>query len=100
MKEYVLWNSDNGFIVKEVNGRSCSFCKNTFTYKDDNNVYHLVDRASGLSICQSKLLKYLEDAYESRKQAYEEYIKSDAYQIKVQRFEKLKLVDNYSKGVK
>ena len=100
MKEYVLWNSDNGFIVKEVNGRSCSFCKNSFTYKDDNNVYHLVDRASGLSICQSKLLKYLEDAYNDRKERVEEYMKTDAYQIKVQRFEKLKLVDNYSKGVK
>ena len=99
MKYYTLINSDDGFIVDEVDGWSCKFCNSAFTYKDDNGVYHLVDKESGLSICNSKKLKYLEESFNERKSKYDEFRKTDAYKIKVERFEKLKLSYNY-KGVK
>ena len=100
MKYYTLINSDDGFIVEEVDGKSCKFCNSAFTYKDDNGVYHLVDKESGLSICRCKRLKDLEDHFNKYyKRRYDEFKKTDAYKIKVERFEKLKLSYNY-KGVK
>ena len=99
MKYYTLINSDDGFIVEEVDGRSCKFCNSAFTYKDANDVYHLVDKESGLSICRCKKLKDLEYEYICKKKQYDSFRKTDAYKIKVERFEKLKLSYNY-KGVK
>ena len=99
MKEYALYNSDDGFIVEEVDARSCKYCSSAFIYKDKNNTYHLVDKETGLSIAHSKLLKDLEYAYICKKKQYNSFRKTDAYKIKVERFEKLKLSCNY-KGVK
>ena len=62
MKHYRLLNSDDGMIVEEVDGRSCSYCTSAFIYKDDK-IYHLIDKASGQTICKSFRLNYLEDLY-------------------------------------
>ena len=99
MKHYRLLNSEDGMIVEEVDGRNCTYCDSAFIYKDDK-VYHLIDIDSGQSICKSYKLKRLEELYNERKKRYEEFKKSDTYKIKVENFEKLKLVSNYSKGVK
>ena len=100
MKHYRLLNSDDGMIVEEVNGKSCSYCTSAFIYKDDK-LYHLIDKASGQSICKSFRLNYLEDLYKRHyKKRYEEYKKTDAYKIKVEKFERMILVNNYSKGNK
>lgn len=97
MKYLAVYNSDDGFIVAEVDGKKATFCKNAFIYKDENNLYHLVDIDSGLSIVKSFREKHLIDLYKLKKKKYEVYIKSDAYKIKCERFEKLKLVTNYGK---
>lgn len=99
MKYYTLINSDDGYIVEEINGRSCSYCNSAFIYKDDNGVYHLVDKESGLSICRNRKMKNLEESFNEIKSSYYDYKKTDAYKIKVKRFEKMKLSYNY-KGVK
>lgn len=89
-----LFNSEDGMIVVEVNGRRTSYCTSLFTYKDENGTYHLVDIDTGLSIACSKKLKNLEERYYARKNDYEAYKKTDAYNIKVERFKKLILVNN------
>lgn len=99
MKQFTIFNSDDGIIVKEVDGKTPAYCNSVFYYKDDNGIYHLVDKESGLSICQSRKLKDLQTRFNERELAYETYKRTDAYKIKVERFEKLKLVNNY-KGVK
>lgn len=99
MKEYALYNSDDGMIVIEVDARQCTFCKTAFIYKSDN-LYHLVDKDTGMAIAHSKLLKDLEYAYICKKKQYDSFRTTDAYKIKVERFEKLKLVANYGKGQK
>ena len=98
MKECVLLNSDDGFIVAEVDARSCKYCTSAFTYKDNDGWYHLVDKQTGLSICKTRVLKRLEEVFNDRKSKYEELQKTDAYKIKIERFEKMKLVNNYQKG--
>ena len=100
MKQFTLINSDDGIIMEEVESRQCKYCNSAFIYKDVNGMWHLVDKNTGLSICNAKTLKYLEFKFIERKQRYEEFMNTDAYKIKVERFEKLKLVYNYSKGVK
>ena len=99
MKHYRLLNSEDGMIVEEVDGKDCKYCTSAYIYKDEK-VYHLIDIDSGQSICKSYKLKRLEELYNERKKRYEEFKKSDTYKIKVENFEKLKLVSNYSKGVK
>lgn len=96
MKELVLLNADDGFIVIEVDARSCKYCNSAFTYKGDN-CYFLVDRNTGLSIAKSKKLKDLEEKYHQRKEKYEQVQKTDAYKIKVERFNLLVLKSNYAK---
>lgn len=99
MKKYVLVNSDNGFIVEEVNGRNCKYCIGTFIYKRDD-VFYLVDEKTGMSITCGKHLQELEDNYFLlRRTTYEKFKTTDAYNIKVERFEKLKVACNM-KGVK
>ena len=100
MKYLRLLNSDDGFVVDEVDGTTPSWCQSAFIYKDEYNVFHLVDKESGLSICRSRKRKLLQNMYAERELAYETYKHTDAYKIKVERFEKMKLVSNYSKGVK
>ena len=99
MKHYRLLNSDDGMIVEQVDGKNCTYCNSAFIYKDDK-VYHLIDIDSGQSICKSYKLKRLEELYKERKKQYEDFKKTDTYKIKVERFEKMKLVEQYSKGVK
>ena len=41
----------------------------------------------------------LEQLYKNRKRQYEQYKKTDAYKIKCERFDKLKLIHN-AKGVR
>lgn len=99
MKYYILINSDDGFIVEEVDGKSCKFDNSLFIYKYEHH-YCLVDKATGLIICRYQRLNGLENYYNLRyKERYEIYKKTDAYKIKVERFEKMKLSYNY-KGVK
>ena len=96
MKELVLFNSDDGFIVEEVDATQPKFCTSAFIYKRDN-VYFLVDRNTGLAIARSNRKKYLEEIYNDRKEKYDSIRKTDAYNIKVERFEKMKVVNNYGK---
>ena len=100
MKQFRLLNSDDGIIVDEVDARQCKYCSSAFIYKNENRLWCLVDKDTGMSICYAKTLNYLELRFSARKPAYEEYKSTDAYKIKVERFEKLKLVYKYSKGVK
>ena len=100
MMHFRLLNSDDGMIVDQVDGTTPSWCQSAFIYKDENNVFHLVDKESGLAICRSRKRKDLQNIYAERELSYETYKRTDAYKIKVERFEKLKLVSNYSKGVK
>ena len=99
MKQFRLLNSEDGIIADEVDGRTCKYCSSAFIYKDEQNIYHLVDKETGLAICHAKKLIDLELNFMGRKKAYEEYKKSDTYKIKAERFDKLKLAFNY-KGVK
>lgn len=99
MMKYRLLNSDDGMIVDEVESRNCNYCRSAFIYKDDNLIYRLVDENTGLEITSARTLKALEESYNSRKETYKYYRTTDAYKIKVERFEKLKLIHNY-KGVK
>ena len=99
MKQFRLLNSDDGMIVDEVDGKTPAYCHSAFYYKNEIGVFHLVDKETGLSICQSRRLKDLESKYHERELAYETYKRTDAYKIKVERFSKLKLVYN-AKGVK
>ena len=99
MKRFRLLNSDDGMIVDEVESRQCKFCSSAFTYKDVNGYYHLIDEESGLSIVKAKQLIMLEQLYKNRKKQYEQYKKTDAYKIKCERFDKLKLIHN-AKGVR
>ena len=96
MKKYRLLNSDDGMIVDEVESRNCKYCSNAFIYKNDYE-YVLVDEQTGLSIAYGRTLKQLEENFNSRKDAYESIRKTDAYKIKVERFERLKVVHNYGK---
>ena len=98
MKEFALINSDDGFIVEEVDGTSCKFCSTAFTFKDKNGYYRLVDRDSGMMILKCKLLKNVESSYKRLKRTYDSYRKTDTYKIKVERFEKMKLVSNYERN--
>ena len=98
MKQFRLLNSEDGIIVDEVDARQCKYCSTAFIYKNTNGLWYLVDKATGQAICYAKTLNYLELRFSERKPAYEEYLHTDAYKIKVERFEKLKLVYNYSKG--
>lgn len=100
MKQFTIINSDDGIIVEEVESRQCKYCNSAFIYKDVNGLWHLVDKNSGLSICYARTLKHLESKFIERKQRYEEFMNTDAYKIKVERFDKLILVYTYSKGVK
>ena len=99
MKQFTIFNSDDGIIVIQVDGKTPAYCNSVFYYKDENGIYHLVDKETGLSICASKKLKDLEKKYHERESWYKGYTKTDAYNIKKERFEKLKLVFN-AKGVK
>lgn len=94
---YRLLNSDDGFIVEEVDGKQCKYCASAFIYKDDR-LYHLIDKDTGLSIVRSRTLKTLEESYTRKKREYDAFRKTDAYHIKVERFSKMKLIHNY-KGV-
>ena len=94
---YRLLNSDDGFIVEEVDGKQCKYCGSAFIYKD-NDLYHLIDIDSGMSIVRSRTLKTLEESFARKKREYNAFRKTDAYKIKVERFSKMKLVHNY-KGV-
>lgn len=104
MKRFRLLNSEDGFIVDEVDARVCKFCNSAYIYKDENGYFNLVDIDSGLPIIRCNKLKQLEEIFIStdrkptRKEAYEDYRKTDAYKIKVERFEKLILAFNYKKG--
>ena len=95
MKEYILLNSADGMIVSEVDAKSCKFLPSAFIHK--NGYYCLTDRATGLSIVRCKKMKDLESRFNQIREYYESYAKTDAYKIKVERFEKLKLVYNYGK---
>lgn len=99
MKKFRLLNSDDGMIVDEVESRNCNYCRSAFIYKDEKLIYRLIDENTGLAIASARTLKALEEAYKSRKETYDYYRTTDAYKIKVERFEKLKLVHNY-KGVR
>lgn len=99
MKELILLNSDDGMVIAEVDAKSCKFLNSAFIYKTDAGYYCLVDRATGLAILRSKKLKDLESRFNELKDKYETFIKTDRYKIQVERFEKLKLVNNYKKGV-
>ena len=81
MKELILLNSDDGFIVQEVDAKMCDYDPKCFIRRDVSNPKHK--------------LWYLD-----HKDTLDEYRKSPKYKIKVERFEKAKLVNNYSKGVK
>lgn len=94
---YRLLNSDDGFIVEEVNGKSCKYCTSAFIYKDENH-YHLIDIESGLSITKGLTLDALEKSYKRNKRKYDAFKKTDAYHIKVERFSKMKLVMNYERN--
>lgn len=98
MKELILCNSDNGFVVQEVDARRCKYCSDAFIYREN---YHwvLTDRSTGIYICKGITLKQLEDNYHIYENKYLQYRKTDKYKIKVERFERMKLVNNYSKGV-
>lgn len=98
MKELIILNSDDGFIVEEVDGRSCKFCSTAFTFKDKNGYYRLVDRDSGLTILKCKQLKNVEESYKRVKSKYESMKKTDTYKIKVERFEKMKLISKYERN--
>ena len=98
MKQFTIFNSDDGIIVIQVDGKTPAYCNSVFYYKDDNGIYHLVDKESGLAICNSRKLKDLEKTFHERELAYETYKRTDAYKIKVERFEKLKLVFNAKGG--
>lgn len=100
MKHLRLLNSDDGFIVDEVDGTTPQWCQSAFIYKDERDVYHLVDKETGLSIVRSRKRKDLQNIYAERELSYETYKRTDAYKIKVGRFEKMKLISNYSKGVR
>ena len=97
MKRIRLLNGDNGIVASEVEARSCTYLKSAFIYKDELDTYHLVDSSTGISIVRSKKLKYLEENFNQIKDYYEKYKKTDAYQIKVERFTKLVAVYNYGK---
>ena len=99
MKRFRLLNSDDGMIVDEVDTRSCKYCTSAFICKDDS-VYHLIDADTGLAICHSKKLSELELLFISRRKKYEDFKKTDAYKIKVERFTKLIAVYNYGKDHK
>lgn len=98
MKELIILNSDDGFIVEEVDGRSCKFCSSAFTYKDEHGFYRLVDRDSGMMILKCKQLKNVESSYKRLKRTYDSYRKTDTYKIKVERFEKMKLISKYERN--
>ena len=57
MKQFAVYNSDDGIIVIQVDGKTPAYCNSVFYYKDDNEIYHLVDKESGLSICVSRSKK-------------------------------------------
>ena len=97
MMFYRLLNSDDGFIVEEVDGKQCKYCGSAFIYKD-NGLYHLIDIDSGMSVVRSRTLKNLEEFFKQNRKRYDAFRKTDAYKIKVERFAKMKLVHNY-KGV-
>ena len=97
MKYLALYNSDDGFIVAEVDGKKSTICKNAFVYKDESDVYHLVDINTGLSIVKSSTMESLKTSFARKKKEYEKYLKTETYQIKCERFEKMKLVSNYGK---
>ena len=71
MKELIILNSDDGFIVEEVDARSCKFCSSAFIYKDEIGFYRLVDRDSGTTILKSRTLKNVEESYKRLKRKYE-----------------------------
>ena len=98
MKYYRLLNSDDGMIIDEVDGTTPSYCKFAFTYKDEKGVYHLVDKASGLSIARTRRKKDLESMYFDSSLEVQIYMRSDAYKIKVERFEKLKVAYHMKRG--
>ena len=100
MKYYRLLNSSDGMIVEEVDGKDCKYCHTAFIYTDNESKlkYNLIDIDTGLLITRSPQLKTLEQKFNALKPVYEENRKTDAYKIKVERFEKLKLAYNY-KGV-
>ena len=99
MKELILCNGDDGFIIEEVNARMCKYASNCFIFKDEEHYrWNLTDRATGLRICSGRTLKQLEENFSDHMEMYESYRKTDKYKIKVERFEKMKLVNNYSKG--
>ena len=99
MKQFRLLNSDDGMIVDEVESKQCKYCTSAFIYQDENGVYHLIDKESGLSIVKARTLKMLEQLYLNKKKEYNQYKKTDAYKIKCERFDKMKLVHN-AKGVR
>ena len=94
MKEFRLLNSDDGIIVEEVESKQCKYCSSAFIYKDANGWYHLIDRETGLDICKSRQLMMLEQLFKNKKHQYEFHKKTETYNIKRERFEKLKLVHN------
>lgn len=104
MKELILLNSDDGFIVQEVDAKMCDYDPKCFIRRDVSNpkhkLWYLVDKDTGVYVCYANTQKQLKEWYLNHKDAIDEYRKSPKYQIRVERFEKAKLVNNYSKGVK
>ena len=104
MKELILLNSDDGIIVEEVDAKMCDYDCNCFIRRDASNskhkLWYLVDRNTGLFICYAKTQKQLKEWYLNHEEQIIEIRKTPKYKIKFERFEKAKLVNNYSKGVK
>lgn len=100
MNYYLMLNSEDGFVLQEVKGKQCVYCPSAFIYKNEESYYKysLVDIDSGFVICRTKKLKDLQDIYNLVKNKYLNYKKTDAYKIKVERLQKLVLMNNYKKG--
>lgn len=104
MKGLILLNSDDGFIVQEVDAKMCDYDSKCFIRRDVSNpkhkLWYLVDKDTGQFICYAKTQNQLKEWYLDHKDKVDEIRKSPKYKIKIERFEKAKLVSNYSKGVK
>lgn len=104
MKKYIVLRDfeKQDWIIKEIEASRCKWLNGAFIYKNDKKQYHLVDEATGLTICYSRFLKHLESYYiDHFKERYEEWKKTNVnYKIQIERFEKLKLMIEYERGIK
>lgn len=101
MKYYIVlrdFEKQDWYLMK-VDGKPSKFVTGAFIFKNPENKYCLVDEATGLTICYSKKLKWLESVYIERMQErYENYKNNNPrYEIQKERFEKLKLVYEYER---